>query len=256
VSINRLIAIFAALLVAPSVTLAAGGGGYPLDEAHVNLGNEPSLQRGAKYFVNYCMGCHSAQYARYQRVGKDLGLTEDQVEENLIFTTDEYGDLKKVGDLMTNTMTEDYAEEAFGVVPPDLSLVARVRGADWLYTFLRSYYVEEGRSTGVNNAVFENTAMPHVLWELQGFQTPVYESHEGPDGHEEKKLVGFELTQPGELTPAEYDRAVLDLVNFLVYLAEPYKQDRQRIGFWVIAFLLVMLVVFYLLKKEYWKDVH
>jgi ubiquinol-cytochrome c reductase cytochrome c1 subunit len=256
VRMNRLIVLLAGLMAVPAVGLAAGGSHYPLDHANVNLSNKAALQRGAKYFVNYCMGCHSAQYSRYQRVGKDLGLTEDQVEDNLILTTDDYGDRKKPGDLMTITMTKDYADDAFGKAPPDLSLVARVRGANWLYTFLRSFYLDGSRQTGVNNAVFPNTAMPHVLWELQGFQEPEFETHQGPDGHEHKKLVGLELAEEGTLSPAEYDKAVLDLVTFLVYLGEPIKQDRQGLGVWVIGYLLVMLVVFYLLKKEYWKDVH
>jgi ubiquinol-cytochrome c reductase cytochrome c1 subunit len=256
VSINRLIVSLVSLMAVPALALGAGGGHYPLDHANVSLSNQAGLQRGAKYFVNYCMGCHSAQYSRYQRVGKDLGLTEDQVEDNLILTTDDYGDRKKPGDLMTITMSKDYANEAFGKAPPDLSLVARVRGADWIYTFLRSFYLDESRQNGINNAVFPDVGMPHVLWELQGFQEPEFETHEGPDGHEHKTLVGFELAKPGKLSPEEYDKAVRDLVTFLVYLGEPIKQDRQRLGIWVIGFLLVMLVVFYLLKKEYWKDVH
>lgn len=256
VSIKRLIVFLVTLMAVPAVTLASGGGQYPLERAYVNPSNKAALQRGAKYFVNYCMGCHSAEYSRYQRVGKDLSLTEDQVEDNLILTTDEFGDPKKPGDLMTITMTKAYASEAFGKAPPDLSLVARVRGADWLYGFLRSFYLDPSRPTGVNNAVFPNVGMPDVLWELQGWQAPVFETHEGLDGHEHQKLVGLELVDPGTLSPEEYDKAVLDLVTFLVYLGEPVKQQRQGLGIWVIGFLLVMLVVFYLLKKEYWKDVH
>jgi ubiquinol-cytochrome c reductase cytochrome c1 subunit len=229
-----------------------------LDHANIDLGNKASLQRGAKYFVNYCLSCHSAAYQRYNRMGADLGLTEQQVLDNLIFTTDEEGGPTKVGALMDVAMNEGYAKEVFGVVPPNLALTARSRGVDWLYTYLRTFYLDETRPLGVNNLVFPGVGMPHVLWELQGWQKPVYEAHKNSAGEEEEVITGLEIKEDaqGSMNAEEYDSMVRDLVNFLAYLAEPGKSQRQQIGVWVILFLLVFLVVAFLLKKEYWKDIH
>lgn len=224
------------------------GGGFPLDHAPVNLENKPSLQRGARMFVNYCMGCHSAEHQRYNRFAQDVGLSEDIVEEHLVLTPD-----TKVGDLMKNSMTKENGKAWFGAAPPDLTLIARAKGADYLYTFLRTYYLDDSRATGVNNAAFPLTAMPHVLWELQGFQEAQHgESH----GEEDPPVTGFDLVVPGALTPAEFDEAVGDLVNFLVYIAEPIRLERERLGFWVLLYIAFACVVFYLLKKEYWRDIH
>jgi ubiquinol-cytochrome c reductase cytochrome c1 subunit len=243
------------LLVCPWGVHAAGGGGKAAywEQPKINLGDKASLQRGAKLFANYCMGCHQAQYQRWMHVAEDLGIPEDVIEENLIWTTDADGKKHRAGTLMTNAMATEYGESVFGKAPPDLTLRARSQGADYVYNFLRSFYLESSSPTGVNNAVLKGTAMPHVLWPLQGWQKPVYEGDgHGEDGH----IVGFELVKKGSMTPEEYDRAVNDIVNFMVYLGEPARLDRTRIGGWVLFFLVVFLGVAYLLKKEYWKDVH
>ena len=228
-----------------------------LEKANIDLRNQQSLQRGAKYFVNYCMGCHSLSMSRYNRVATDLGLTPEQVQKNLIFTRTD-GELSKVGELMKNGMTPKYGNEAFGNAPPDLSLEGRLRGADWIYSFLKAFYKDPTRPLGVNNTVFANVGMPHVLWELQGMQELQHaEAAEGEhavaNAHAEPKLV---LATLGKISLAEYDRVVLDITNFLVYVSEPGKLHRQAVGIWVVLFLLVFIVVAYFLKKEYWKDVH
>jgi ubiquinol-cytochrome c reductase cytochrome c1 subunit len=238
--------VFAAL---PGLSLAAGGG-VQLDKANVDLSDTASLQRGAQLFTNYCLSCHSAQFMRYNRMGRDLGLSDEEVQQNLMFTTD------KIGDTMTVAMTAADGKAWFGAPPPDLSVMARARGADYLYTYLRTFYVDEKRPFGMNNAVFADVGMPHVLWELQGMQKAVYKSEKAADGSDKQVLAGFELVTPGKLTPAEYDEAVRDLVNFMVYLGEPAQLERQRMGWWVLGFLALFFVVAYLLKKEYWKDVH
>lgn len=237
-------------LVLPTLSLASGGEGYPLEKAPIDPHNKASLQNGAKLFVNYCMGCHSLEHQRYNRMARDFGLTDDQVKDNLIFTG------AKVGELMKNAMPKSDAKRWFGVVPPDLTLIARSRGIDYLYTYLQTFYLDSTRPFGVNNAVFPNAGMPHVLWELQGWQKPRYETHKGPDGHETKVLKEFELVQPGSMSPPEFKEAMTDLVNFLSYAGEPIQLTRQRVGIWVVLFLAFASFVFYLLKKEYWKDVH
>lgn len=218
-----------------------------------------SLQRGAQVYVNYCMGCHSAAYMRYDRL-QDLGLTPQQIRDNLILTG------AKVGDLMTIAMSAKESKEWFGAPPPDLTLIARSRssgagsGADWLYSYLRGFYRDPSRPTGWNNTVYPNVAMPHVLWQLQGEQalrTEVVSIPRGSKGevekHEVQKLV---LKNPGAMSPGDYDRMVGDLVNFLVYVAEPSRQFRIEVGIYVLMFLGVLFILAYLLKKEYWKDVH
>ncbi|MBI5461141.1 MAG: cytochrome c1 [Gammaproteobacteria bacterium] len=236
------------LVLLPGITLASTEGAH-LDRADVDLHNQQSLQRGAKLFVNYCLSCHSAQHQRYSRMGRDLGLTDQQVIDNLMFASD------KVGNQMTIAMNRKDAKAWFGAPPPDLTLVARVRGADWLYTYLRTFYADETRPFGVNNVVFPSVGMPNVLWELQGVQKPVYKTVEH-EGESKDVLDHLELAEPGKLTPTEYDQAVRDLVNFLVYMGEPVQLERKALGVKVILFLLVFFVVAYLLKKEYWKDVH
>ena len=236
------------LVFIPALTLAAPGGVH-LDKANIDPDNQQSLQRGARLFVNYCLSCHAAGLMRYERLGKDLGISEPQVAENLMFTGG------KVGDLMTVATDPEDAKEWFGTVPPDLSVIARSRGVDWLYTYLRSFYLDPSRVTGVNNLVFPDVGMPDVLWELQGWQKPVITTVKDPDGTE-RKVIELELVEPGLMSPKEFDRAVRDLVNFLDYMAEPGKHDRQALGVKVILFLLVFLVVAYLMKKEFWKDVH
>ena len=239
-----------AVLALPALSVASGGEGYHLMTAPIDSHNKASLQRGAKLFVNYCMGCHSLEHQRYNRMARDIGLTDEQVKENLIFTG------AKVGDTMKNAMNKSEAKGWFGVVPPDLTLIARSRGVDYLYTYLLTFYEDPSRPFGVNNAAFPNAGMPHVLWELQGMQKPVYEKHKNAEGHEVETLTGFELVQPGSMNPPQFRESMADLVNFLSYVGEPIKLERQRIGVWVILFLALAFVVFYLLKKEYWKDVH
>ncbi len=243
--------IITALLITliPALGLAAGGGVH-LDKADVDLHNQASLQNGAKLFVNYCLSCHSAAYMRYNRMGKDLGLSDEQVKENLMFTAD------KVGDTMTVAMPTKDAQKWFGTKIPDLTVVARARGADWLYTYLRTFYLDPSRPWGVNNVTFKDVGMPHVLWELEGLKQPVYETYKDHDGNEAKRIVGYETVQPGKMSEAEYDNAVRDLVNFMVYMGEPAKLSRYYIGVWVLLFLALLFVVSYAMKKEFWKDVH
>ncbi|WP_038174147.1 MULTISPECIES: cytochrome c1 [Vibrio] len=233
----------------PSLAMAAGAK-VPLDKANNDLTDQASLQNGAKLFMNYCFACHSAQYQRYERVGRDIGIPTDLLKENLIFDPE-----AKVGDLMENAMSEDSAAKWFGAPPPDLTLVARVRGTDWLYTYLRSFYADPSRPFGVNNIVFPSVGMPHVLEELQGIPSPVYETHI-VDGQEVTKVVGVESTGTGELNREEYDNAVRDLVNFLEYSGDPVKLERHALGWWAMAFLVIFTIVVVLLKKEYWRDVH
>ena len=227
----------------------AAGEAIPLLEAKVELGDRASLQRGAKLFVNYCAGCHSARFMRYGRMGRDLGLTEEQVRANLMFASD------KPGDPILATLGEADANAWFGVAPPDLSLSARARGPDWLYTYLMTFYRDESRPFGANNLVFPDVAMPHALVELQGVQArkeAAEEGHAAPMGAGEL----LALVEPGSMSVAEYRRAVRDLVNFMVYVGEPAKLDRYVVGGWVLLFLLVFFVIARLLYKEYWKDVH
>jgi ubiquinol-cytochrome c reductase cytochrome c1 subunit len=242
-----------ALLLAPLGALAAGEE-LSLDRAPINDQDQISLQRGARTFVNYCLNCHSANYMRYNRL-KDIGLNEQQIKDNLIFTTG------KVGDLMKVAMDPKDAKEWFGAAPPDLTVIARSRsssagnGADWLYTYLRSFYRDPSRPTGWNNIVYPNVAMPHVLYELQGEQVLKTERVMKPEGYavEEQRLA---LDRKGAMTPLEYDRLVADLVNYLNYMAEPARHERKKIGIFALLFLGLMFTLAYLLKKEYWKDVH
>ena len=244
-------------LLLPALGWSAGGNTYPDDEIVIDWDDKLSMQRGARTFVNYCMSCHSAAYSRFNRVGQDLGISDEMVLENLIFTTDINGHKTKVGELMKTTMTDEYAEQAFGTVPPDLSLIARSRGVKWLYNYLRGFYVDESRAgLGMNNGVFDNVGMPHVLVELQGYQIPKMETRKDSNGDAHEVIVGFEIIKPGTMTRSEYDQTVYDLVAFLDYLGEPYKQTRKNVGTGVIIFLLAFLILTYLLKKEYWKDIH
>ena len=251
--IKRLAIAVVALL--PAAVMAAGGGATApyWETPNVNVSNKASLQRGAQLFVNYCMGCHSAKLHRWKHVSEDLGIPEDVVEQNLIWQTGPDGKKQQVGSLMTIAMSDDYGAQVYGQPPPDLTLTARAEGPAYVYNYLRTFYLEEGSPTGVNNAVLKGSAMPHVLWPLQGWQRPVYE--EDGDG-EGKHIVGFEQVTAGQMSPEEFDRAINDITNFMVYLGEPARMDRTAIGGWVLLFLVVFLVFAYLLKKEYWKDVH
>jgi ubiquinol-cytochrome c reductase cytochrome c1 subunit len=216
-----------------------------LDDANNNVADPKSLQRGAKYFVNYCLGCHSAKYVRYNRLAQDLQLTEQQVIDNLMFTGEQ------PFDFMANSMLPADAARWFTIAPPDLSLIARSRGTDYIYTYLRSFYLAPDRPTGVDNIVMPGTNMPHVLWQLQGTQRAVFHT----DEHNAEVFEGFETVTPGELDAEAFDDAVRDIVNFLDYIGEPIKRQRQQLGIRVIGFLLVFLLISYMLKKEIWKDV-
>ncbi|NMH60441.1 cytochrome c1 [Alteromonas ponticola] len=243
---KKLMCIFALLL--PGLVLAAGSS-VPLDKADYDLTDKASLQRGAQIFMNYCLGCHSMKYQRYQRTFSDLGIPDELGEANLQFTGE------KVTDYITGSMPEESASTWFGAAPPDLTLVARVRGADWLYTYLRSFYVDESRPFGVNNKVFPEVGMPHVLQPLQG--TP-RETNERVmiDGEMTERYVGIRAEGDGKLSPEEYDQAVLDLVNFLEYTGEPARLESESIGKWVLVFIIVLFIFVYLLKKDYWREVH
>jgi ubiquinol-cytochrome c reductase cytochrome c1 subunit len=230
-----------ALFVAPAVALANEG--VALDKAHYDIHDQASLQRGAKYFVNYCLNCHSASYMRYNRLN-EIGLTDEQIKANLLFAGE------KVGETMDTALNKKEAKAFFGATPPDLTVIARSRGADWLYTYLRGFYKDDSRPTGWNNVAFDKVGMPHVLWQLQGEQELEVEKH---GEHETKKLV---LVKPGTMKPAEYDAMVGDLVNYLVWMGEPMQTKRVTIGIFVLIFLGLFFVVAYYLKKEFWKDVH
>ncbi len=235
---------FLFLLAAAPVLAFASGADIHLDKAPINLADQESLQRGARMFVNHCLNCHSAGYMRYSRL-QDLGLTEDQIKENLLFAAEKPGETMKVG------MTKADGKAWFGATPPDLSVVSRSRGADWLYTYLRSFYRDDTRATGWNNTVFDKVGMPHVLWDLQGEMVPVYKK-EG----EHEVLERLELAKPGSVTLAEYDAMVGDLVNYLEWMGEPAQLQRKQLGIIVLAFLAFFFVVAYYLKKEFWKDIH
>ena len=252
--------IFASLLAALafcSGALAAGGG-IPWDKFPKERStNVAALQNGAKLFVNNCLNCHSAAYMRYNRL-EDIGLTSDQIKQNLLFAGD------KVGDLMTVSLNPKDAKEWFGAQPPDLSVIARSRasqskgsGADYLYTYMRTFYRDESRAIGWNNLAYPNAAMPHVLWELQGEQRAIFASEKDP--HDPAKTVqvfkGFEQTKPGTLSKADYDVAVADLVAYLQWMGEPAQNQRVRMGVWVLLFLAVFTLIAWRLNASYWKDI-
>jgi ubiquinol-cytochrome c reductase cytochrome c1 subunit len=243
---TKLLVLAAAL--APVAAFAAGGEVH-LDKANIDVTNKASLQRGASNFVNYCLGCHSAKYVRYNRMAADLGLTEQQLIDNLMFTGERPHDTMRIG------IRPEDAKNWFGVVPPDLTLMARSRGADYLYTFLRSFYADPSKASGVNNLVLPGTAMPHVLWELQGVQEAVWAGEPNAQGDVRHEFKEFKLVTPGKLSPEEFDGFVRDTVNFLEYIAEPAQLQRRALGFPVIAFLVFFTLLAYALKKEYWKDV-
>ena len=247
----RLCSLFILLFIAVSSWAAAGGGQMHMQ---VDLADRESLQRGARTFVNYCLSCHSAAYMRFNRMGRDLGVNDDILESNFMFGAD------KTGATMEIAMQPGDAEQFFGVVPPDLSVIARARGADWLYTYFMTFYKDPSRPFGVNNLAFKDVGMPHVLWELQGWQRPVYVKETNAEGETVKRIDHLELETPPDKPEAykdqDYEQVVKDLVNFLVYMGEPVKLQRYTIGAWVILYLLVLLVIVYLLKKAYWKDIH
>ncbi len=254
-----------ALGLLPLVSFASGGAHQAVLDDYkfgLNLGNKHSLRHGAKLFVNYCLSCHSAAYMRYNRLGRDLGLSDEELLNNLMFVGDfsdedkPQGQAKKPGDLMTVALQSKDARKYFGTIVPDLTVITRARGSEWVYDYLNTFYVDEKRGVGVNNVRFPNVAMPHVLWELEGLKKPVYEIQQDATGADVQKLVGFEYITAGKMTPAEYQATMNDLVNFMTYMGEPTRLERQRIGIFVILFLAIFFVFAYLLKKEYWKDIH
>jgi len=245
-----LLAVMAALFVSPQAMASVEG--VRLDAAPIDPTDVISLQSGARTFVNYCLNCHSASLMRWNRL-KELGLNESQIKDNLIFGGE------KVGDLMDVAMTKKDGRKWFGASPPDLSVIARARGADWLYSYLRGFYRDPARPTGWNNIVYENVGMPNPMWQLQGERVRVEQAAKGGDGrdsHGPAMVVKYEMVKPGSLTAVQYDETVRDLVNFLVYLGEPAASSRKQIGIFVLLILLALWPLVYLLKREYWKDVH
>ena len=240
------------------VPLVAWGNeeGYRLDRAPDLTNDQAALQKGAKLFVNYCLNCHSASSMRYNRLA-DIGLSDDEIKKNLLFTTD------KVGGMMRVAMTPTDAKEWFGAAPPDLSVIARAKsgergsGADYIYSYLRTYYKDDTRPTGWNNLAYPNTAMPNPLWQLQGIRDAAFvdkkDEHEpGKSVHEFEK---FEQVSPGTMTPLQYDEAAADITAFLTWMSEPAQETRRRIGVWVLLFLGVTFVLTWRLNAAYWKDI-
>ncbi|PQA76229.1 cytochrome c1 [Rhodoferax sp. TS-BS-61-7] len=231
----------------------AAGGGIALDKAPIKTNDLVSLQNGAKLFVNYCLNCHSAAFMRFNRL-KDIGLTDQQIKDNLLFTTE------KVGETMKAAIDPKQAKDWFGANPPDLTVIARSRagsggsGADYLYTYLRTYYPDETKATGWNNLVFPSVGMPHVLWELQGKRVPVYDTVT-EHGHDVQVFKGWKQITPGTMTPAQYDQAIGDLVNYMQWMGEPAQNTRVRVGVWVLLFLSVLTLFAWRLNAAFWKDV-
>lgn len=255
------ILIASLLIVSPWRWALGSTEGAHLDKVNNELCNKASLQRGANLYVNYCGGCHSLQYVRYKELAKDIGIVDKKgnvleklVQANLNFTSD------KINDPILVATPKKEAQEWFGVAPPDLSLVARSRGKDWLYTYLRSFYEDPKKPWGVNNVVFPDVGMPNILQGLQGTQTAVFKTITLMDDKgqpfEQKVIERLELTKPGSMNEKEFNQAVTDLVNFLEYVGEPHKLQRERLGGWVLLFLVVFTLFAYLLKREYWKDIH
>jgi ubiquinol-cytochrome c reductase cytochrome c1 subunit len=238
-----------ALIACGATSLATANEGAGLLSAHNDVSDTASVQRGARNFVNYCFGCHSAKYVQYNRIASDLGLTEEQVKENLMFTG------KRTSETMQNAMSAEDGKKWFSNAPPDLSLIARSRTPDYLYTFLKSFYLDPSRPTGVNNHVLEGAAMPNVLAELQGIQKAVYTGDDEGNGNLQKHFKGFELVSKGSMSAEEFDVFVRDTVNFLDYIGEPIQLERKNLGYGVLFFLFVFFGFAYALKKEYWKDV-
>jgi ubiquinol-cytochrome c reductase cytochrome c1 subunit len=246
-----LLSIVTALSVGSAL---AAGGGIAWDKANPKTTDMAALQNGAKIFVNYCLNCHSAAFMRYNRL-KEIGLTDQQIKDNLLFTTE------KVGETMIAAIDPKQAKEWFGGVPPDLTVIARSRadvskgsGADYLYTLLRTYYRDDSKATGWNNKAFPNIGMPHPLWELQGEREPIYKTVK-VHGKEEQVLDGWKQVKPGKLSPLEYDKAVHDLVSYLQWMGEPAQNQRVRLGVWVLMFLGVFTLIAWRLNAAFWKDI-
>ncbi|MEM8815779.1 MAG: cytochrome c1 [Pseudomonadota bacterium] len=238
----------AAALLFASAPLLAAGPKLDLEPSGIDPDNVNSLQRGAANFMNYCSGCHSAQYVRYSTIGQHLELSDAQLIENLMFNAE------RTFETINVNMPADGAERWFGATPPDLSLLARSRGADYIYNFLKSFYVDPSHRHGTNNTLLAGTSMPHVLWELQGFQQAIF-NEQTTDGVTKRTFESFEPLIPGQLDAEAYDEFVRDTTNFLVYIAEPVRSERRTLGVWVLIYLTVFLIVARMLKKQIWKDV-
>ncbi len=247
--------LLAALALVPVMALASEGG-FPLDRAPDRSNDLSALQNGARLFVNYCLNCHSASLVRYNRL-RDIGLTEKQIQDNLLFTSD------KVGDLMKVSLSDKDAKVWFGAAPPDLSVIVRAKassqgsGADYVYTYLRTYYKDDTRATGWNNLAFPNVGMPHVLWELQGVRKANFVEEKDP--HDAAKTIhkfaGFEQIKPGKLSAQAYDAEVADLVGFMEWMSEPVKSKRQKLGVWVLLFMAALVFLTWRLNASFWKEV-
>ena len=237
--------------VLPQHALGASATSYPMEPMDPDLENLPSLQNGLKLYVNYCIGCHSLKFQRYERTADDLGVPHDVALEQIVFTG------QKIGGLMESAMDPESAKKWFGAPPPDLTMVARVRSPEWLYNYLKTFYVDPNRPFGVNNLVFENVGMPHVLAELQGIPNRRCEQVLKPSGQRVEECNSI-VAEPGSgaMSKEEYDGAIYDLVNFLYYVGEPSRLERHRIGVFVLLFLIILGAFTYLLNREYWKDVH
>lgn len=234
--------------------MASGGATFPHEAFNADMTQKDSIQRGAKYYVNYCQGCHSLKFQRYNRIGMDTGLDLEVIKKNLIFTG------ASVGQVMNSAIPAESAANWFGKVPPDLSLISRSKGKDYVYNYLKAFYQDDGKPTGVNNSVFPDVGMPHVLASLEGVKQPKYEKkcHHSEEGKEEcvEHIVGFTEPVGGAMSASEYDSVVQDLSQFLYYVSDPSEIKRHKIGPWVLLFLVIFTIMMYILKKEYWRDVH
>ncbi len=233
-----------------SMVASAAGGAYISESANTNIRSQSSLQKGAKTYMNYCLGCHTMAFQRYNRVAKDLGLTEEEMMQSLVMTD------AKFTDKMTNTMTIEQGVKWFGVAAPDLSVSAKARGVDWLYNYLINFYVDPTRPSGWNNLTFPNASMPHILWELQGIREAKFETQSNDKGDDQREFVGFETIKEGLMSEAAYKDLVRDLVNFMDYSSEPAQLIRMSYAPWVILFMAFFTFIAYLLKVNYFKDIH
>jgi len=249
VKLNRIASLLVVSACFASVPGFAAGGGAGLASADIDPDNVNSLQRGAANFMNYCSGCHSAQYVRYKTIGKDLDLSEEMLVENLMFNADE------TFETIQTSMPADDAARWYGTTPPDMSLLARAKGVDHVYNFLKGFYVDADSPTGVDNLQLPGTSMPHVLWELQGYQAAHFTDHTNENGSVTTTFDGFEQVTAGKMDSEDYDEFVRDTVNFLAYMAEPIRSDRRKLGVWVLMFLTFFLILSRMLKKQIWKDV-
>ena len=245
-SLRSVTAILALVFAAESFAAST----VALEPAEIDPGNVASLQRGARNFMNYCSGCHGAQYVRYNTIGADLELSEEQLIDNLMFNAE------KTFETIRTAMPAADAERWFGSAPPDLSLTARAKTPDYIYTFLKSFYVDPDSPTGVDNTVLAGTSMPHVLGGLQGYQRAIFSEHTDDDGVVTQHFEGFEMVTPGSMDAEDYEAFVRDTVNVLAYIAEPIRSDRRKLGVWVLMYLIVFLIIASMLKKQIWKDVN